>query len=135
MIDPAIQTYLPTLHQKMAAGVLAILGILWIIRLMRCHKLKEEHALLWLVALVGISVVVFFDPILISVASLLGTKVPASALLLLTIFFLFIVCVWLTSLVSVQKRQLSKLMITVSILRERVDEIRRDRDETDSSQQ
>ena len=134
MIDPTIETYLPTLHQKIAAGVLAIVGIFWIIRLMRIHKLREEHALLWLVALVGISVVVFFDPILVSVASLLGTKVPASALLPLTIFFLFIVCVWLTSLVSVQKRQLSKLMITVSILRERVDEINRERDDPDSSQ-
>ncbi len=133
MTDPTIQTYLPTLHQKVTAGVLALLAILWIIRLMRAHRLKEEHALLWLAALTGITVVVFFDPVLISVASLLGTKVPASALLLLTIFFLFIICVWLTSLMSVQKRQLAKLIVTVSILRSRMDELQNHQTKSDQS--
>jgi hypothetical protein len=117
MTETELQTFLPTAHQKIAALILAVAAVFWIVQLMRSHRLREEHALLWLIPIVGMALVITFNPILLAVSFLIGTKVPASALLLLTIFFLFIICVWLTSILSIHKREIAKLMILVSILR------------------
>lgn len=117
-----IETYLPPLHQKLAVLVLAVLGALWLVRMMRRHRLREEHALLWLLGLVAGVVVIWCEPLLIAVTRLLGVKVPASALMLTAIFFLLGVTAWLTTLVSVQKRQITDLIISVSILQARVEE-------------
>ena len=114
--------YLPPLHQKLAVLVLAVLGALWLVRMMRRHRLREEHALLWLLGLVAGVVVIWCEPLLIAVTRLLGVKVPASALMLTAIFFLLEVTAWLTTLVSVQKRQITDLIISVSILQARVEE-------------
>ena len=67
-------------------------------------------------------VVIWCEPLLIAVTRLLGVKVPASALMLTAIFFLLGVTAWLTTLVSVQKRQITDLIISVSILQARVEE-------------
>lgn len=117
-----VESYLPPLHQKLAVLVLAVLGALWLVRMMRRHRLREEHALLWLLGLVAGVVVIWCEPLLIAVTRLLGVKVPASALMLTAIFFLLGVTAWLTTLVSVQKRQITALIISVSILQARVEE-------------
>lgn len=117
-----VESYLPPLHQKLAVLVLAVLGALWLVRMMRRHRLREEHALLWLLGLVAGVVVIWCEPLLIAVTRLLGVKVPASALMLTAIFFLLGVTAWLTTLVSVQKRQITDLIISVSILQARVEE-------------
>lgn len=119
-MDPSrIQPNLPPLHQKMAVVVLALAGAIWIFRLVRARRVREEHALLWFFGLGLGALVVCCDPILIGLTALLGIDVPASALLLLTLFFLFIVAVRLTSEVSSQKDQIAKLTVLVSIIRAR----------------
>ena len=117
-----IEMYLPPLHQKLAVLVLAVLGALWLVRMMRRHRLREEHALLWLLGLVAGVAVMWCEPLLVALTRLLGVKVPASALMLTAIFFLLGVTAWLTTLVSVQKRQITDLIISVSILQTRVEE-------------
>jgi hypothetical protein len=121
MNHPDIQAYLPPLHQKVAVLVLAILGVLWIVRMVRHHRIREEHALVWFAGLAGAVAVIWCDPLLVFVTAALGVKVPASALMLLALFFLFAACVWLTTVVSEQKRQINELVITVSLLKERVE--------------
>ena len=101
--------------------MLAILGVLWIVRMVRHHRIREEHALVWFAGLAGAVAVVWCDPLLVFVTAALGVKVPASALMLLALFFLFAACVWLTTVVSEQKRQINELVITVSLLKERVE--------------
>ena len=99
-----------------------MLGALWLVRMMRRHRLREEHALLWLLGLVAGVAVMWCEPLLVALTRLLGVKVPASALMLTAIFFLLGVTAWLTTLVSVQKRQITDLIISVSILQTRVEE-------------
>lgn len=111
---------LPTLHQRAAAAVLGVIGLLIIYRMVRRHKLREEHALLWFVAILATLAVISFNPLLIGITALFGIKVPANALILLTIFFLMLVCIRLSSAVSIQKRQIAKLIIEVSILRSEI---------------
>jgi hypothetical protein len=108
---------LPTLRQKIGVLGLAIIGAAWIFHLARVRRVREEHALLWFLGLGAGAVVVWVDPVLLGVSRALGVDVPASALLLLAIFFLFVVAVRLTSEVSSQKDQIAKLTILVSIMR------------------
>jgi hypothetical protein len=57
---------------------------------------------------------------------LVGAGVPASALLLATVFFLFIVAVWLTSELSRQKEELARLVIHLSILKAKLTELEKE---------
>lgn len=119
-----IGTFLPTLHQKIAVALLGFAAVLWIISQVRRRQMREDHALLWFIGISGIAIVVVVNPLLELITALLGVKVPASALLLLTIFFLFIVCVNLSAVVSVRKQQIAKLTMQISILRAEMDALK-----------
>jgi hypothetical protein len=108
---------LPPLKQKVAVLALALFGSMWIFHLVRVRKVREEHALLWFLGLAAGAIVVWVDPLLVFVSGMLGVDVPASALLLLAIFFLFVIAVRLTAEVSSQKAEIAKLTVMVSIMR------------------
>lgn len=110
--------YLPPLHQKVAVLALALLAALCLINMVRKRSLREEHALIWFLGLAGGVALVWFDRLLLMLMFLLGARVPASALLLATLFFLFIAVVRLASEVSRQKEQIARLVIHTSILRD-----------------
>lgn len=112
-----IESYLPPIEQKIAILLLAMVALVWIVRLVRIRVMREEHALLWLIGLAMGVVVVWVDPILAGITYVLGIDVPASALILLALLFLFLICVWLTTSASRQKEQLAQLTITISILK------------------
>ena len=117
---------LPTLWQKVAILVMAVLTAFWIARLVRSHRIREEHALLWFLGLGAGVFVVWCSPLLNGITRLLGITLPASALLLLMIFFLLLVSMWLTAIVSGQKQQIAKLIMAVSIVKARLAEHERD---------
>jgi hypothetical protein len=108
---------LPTMHQRAAAAFLGLVGMIMIYRMVRRHTLREEHALLWFTAIVVMLAVIWIDSLLLTVTGLLGIAMPGNALILLTIFFLFLISVRLSSVVSIQKRQIAKLIMEVSILK------------------
>jgi len=112
---------LPPLHQKLAVSVLGLLAVFWIVRQVRRNLIHESHALLWFLGIGGGLLVVWCNPLLVFITATMGVGVPASSLLLLTIFFLFLVCVWLTSMVSSQQRTIAKLVIEVSILKAKLE--------------
>lgn len=116
-----IESYLPPIEQKIAILLLAMVALVWIVRLVRIRVMREEHALLWLIGLAMGVVVVWVDPILAGITYVLGIDVPASALVLLALLFLFLICVWLTTSASRQKEQLAQLTIAISILRARLE--------------
>lgn len=111
-----IYPYLPPLHQKVIVLLAALVAVAILLGLTRNRRMREEHALLWFIGLVLGTVLVWVDPLLVAVTYALGVGIPASALLFMAVFFLFIVCVWLTASISKHKRQLEHLIITVSLL-------------------
>jgi hypothetical protein len=112
-----VAQYLPPFRQKIMLLVLVVLAVYWLVRMVRLHWLREEHALLWWLGLGAAVVVVWCDPLLLRLTALLGVSVPASALLLLALFFQFLMLVWLTTVVSSQKQTIAKLIIAVSLLK------------------
>jgi hypothetical protein len=112
-----VAQYLPPFRQKITLLVLVVLAVYWLVRMVRLHRLREEHALLWWLGLGAAVAVVWCDPLLLRLTALLGVGVPASALLLLALFFQFLMLVWLTTVVSSQKQTIAKLIIAVSLLK------------------
>jgi hypothetical protein len=112
---------LPSLHQKLAVSLLGLIAICWIARKVRYRHVHEAHALLWFLGIGAGLFIVWCDPVLVMITAAMGVGMPASSLLLLALFFLFLVCVWLTSAVSSQQRRIAKQSIELSILRARMD--------------
>jgi hypothetical protein len=126
MIPNEVYANLPPIHQKLAVLALALLGALWIANMVRKHRFKEEHALIWFLGLAAAAILVWCDPLLAGLTVAVGADVPASAMLLATVFFLFIVAVWLTSELSRQKEELARLVIHLSILKEKMGELEKE---------
>jgi hypothetical protein len=122
MIPEQVYANLPPIHQKVAVLVLALLGALWIANMVRKHRFKEEHALIWFLGLASAAVLVWCDPLLAGLTVLVGADVPASALVLATVFFLFVVAVYLTSEVSRQKEEIARLVIHLSVMKAKLSE-------------
>lgn len=114
---------LPTLHQKLAVTALGLMALYLIARQVRNNYYHERHALPWFFGIMVGIFAIWCDLFLVFVTRAIGANVPASALLLLLLFFLFLVCAWLTSLVSRQQRTIARLIITVSILKSRLDAV------------
>ncbi len=114
---------LPPLHQKLAVTVLGLVAAYWVVRQVRHNRFHESHALPWFLGIGAGLLIVWCNPLLVTITSLMGVGVPASALLLLSLFFLFLVCAWLTSMVSGQQRTIAKLVIEISILKSRVEDM------------
>ena len=117
-----IAANLPPLHQKLAVTVLGIVAVYWVVRQVRHNRFHESHALPWFLGIGAGLLIVWCDPLLVMVTSFMGVEVPASALLLLSLFFLFLVCAWLTSMVSGQQRTIAKLVIEISILKSKLED-------------
>lgn len=115
-----INALTPPLQQKIAILVLGLIAFIWIMHLVRYYRVREEHALLWFLGIVGGVFVVWCDPVLVAITAMLGVAMPASALLLLSLFFLGVMCVWITTIISTQKSQLAHLCIEISILKARL---------------
>lgn len=121
-MNDQLVSYLPSTHQKLAVMILAVLGSLWIIRMVRYHRFREEHALLWFLGLAAVTLVIWVDPLLYGVTRAMGIEIPASAMILLVIFFLSIMAIWLTSVVSRQEEEIAQLVMAVSIVKAKLAE-------------
>ena len=106
---------LPTFRQKLSVLGFGLGGVALVIWMVWRRRIREEHALLWFMGLVGGVVIVWCDPLLAFGSRLLGVSLPANALLLVAIFFLYCISLCLTSVASRNKRQIERLVIHVSI--------------------
>ncbi len=124
MIYDEILTLLPTFQQKLSVLGFALGGIALVVWMVWRRRIREEHALLWFMGLIGGVVIVWCDPLLAFGSSVLGISLPANALLLVAMFFLYCICLWLTSVASRNKRQLERLIIHISIANAQIAELR-----------
>ncbi len=118
-----IITLLPTFQQKLSVLGFAIGGGALVVWMVWRRRIREEHALLWFLGLAGGVIIVWCDPLLAYGSRLLGISLPANALLLVAIFFLYFISLWLTSVASRNKRQLERLVIHVSIANAQIGEL------------
>jgi hypothetical protein len=89
--------------------------IAMLLNLVRVGRLHVAHAALWLVAVVGLIILVSVPPLLAFVTVLVGATYPASAVSLLAFVFIFVVLVFFSVQLSTLMDRQVKLVQSLAL--------------------
>lgn len=117
--------------QLIGAAIL-LLGMLYIVRLIRKRRMELKYALPWLAVSCAALIVDCFPKLLSVLADLLGIATPVNALYLIA--FLFSVCLLfaLTVIVSRQSERMKQLVQAVAICEDRIKHLESEKEEWES---
>jgi hypothetical protein len=96
---------------------LALALLLWIVDLVRRERLYVGYGVVLIVAIVAVILVVVLPPALSLVTWMVGAVVPASALTLLALVFLFFMLVYILTQVTIVSNRLAALIQELAIQR------------------
>ena len=96
--------------------------IFLILNLIRNHILNIGHALIWLIAVIGLMVLVTITPLRDFITKIVGAVYPASAVSLLAFVFIFIVLIYFSVQLSIISSRQIELIQSIAILELKVDE-------------
>jgi hypothetical protein len=106
-----------TTQSRVAAAIIAAGFILFLLELIRRHRLRERYALLWLATGAGMLLIAAFPQILAVPNDLLGVRTPALALVVIGFLALMMVVLHLTAELSQQGDQITRLAQELAIER------------------
>jgi len=109
---------------SIAAAIAAGTLLLVIFELIRSRRLQERYALLWLLTGVVIFVLAVWRGLLGSIADLVGIAYPPSALFILAAFFVLVVLLHYSTVISKLSDENRILAQRLALLEHRVDEDR-----------
>ena len=112
------------LRVSIAAALAAGTLLLVIFELIRSRRLQERYALLWLLTGVVIFVLAVWRGLLGSIADLVGIAYPPSALFILAAFFVLVVLLHYSTVISKLSDENRILAQRLALLEHRVDEDR-----------
>ena len=111
------------LTQVVATAVSAGLLIL-VLELVRRRKLTEEHSLIWFVCATALLIFSLWRDALHLAARLLGIHYPPAALILALVFFVFVVSLYFSVVVSRQRQQIEQLVEDLALVEADIRELR-----------
>jgi hypothetical protein len=88
------------LRISIAAAIAAVILLLVILELIRSRRLQERYALLWLLTGIVIFVLAVWRGLLGSLSDLVGIAYPPSALFVLAAFFVLVVLLHYSTVIS-----------------------------------
>lgn len=115
MITPRVERF---------AIVISILLILIVLDMVRRRKLRERYSLIWLFAVVAMTILVVWEKLLLSITSLIGATDPSSTLFLFGILFALAILLHLSNKISDFSTQLRILAKEVAMLNAQLSRIR-----------
>ena len=101
---------------QLVAVAVSIGLVLLVLELVRRRKLVEEYALLWIICGLAALALSVWRGILDGVAQTLGVYYPPSVLLLALGVAIFLGLLWLTVVMSRQRRQIERLIEETAVL-------------------
>ena len=111
------------LTQIVAATVSTGLLIL-VLELVRRRKLTEEYSLIWFVCATALLVFSLWRDALHLAAQLLGIHYPPAVLILALVFFVFVVSLYFSVVVSRQRQQIEHMVEDLALMEADVRELR-----------
>jgi len=114
MITPRVERF---------AVVISIILILIVLDMVRRRKLRERYSLIWLFAVVAMTLLVVWEKLLLWITSLIGAVDPSSTLFLFGILFALAILLHLSNKVSDFSTQLRILAKEVAVLNARLSEV------------
>ncbi len=107
---------------SITAAIAAVILLLVIFELIRSRRLQERYALLWLLTGMVIFVLAVWRGLLSKFADLVGIAYPPSALFVLASFFVLVVLLHYSTVISKLSEQNTALAQRLAILENRVEE-------------
>lgn len=101
-----------------------LIYLVLIMVLLRRKSLNLKYSLLWLFMAVVLLVMVAFPGLVEFLATLIGVASHINAIFMAFIFFILLLVVSLTSIVSKQNREIKTLIQNVALLQKQVDELK-----------
>lgn len=99
--------------------------LILIVVLLRKKSLNLKYSLLWIFMAVVLLLMVAFPRVIEHVAEFVGVASYINAIFMAFIFFILLLVVSLTSIVSKQHREIKTLIQNVALLQKQVDELKK----------
>jgi hypothetical protein len=115
MITPRVERF---------AIVISIVLILIVLDMVRRKRLRERYSLIWLFAVVAMTMLVVWEKLLLSITSLIGATDPSSTLFLFGILFALVILLHLSNKISDFSTQLRILAKEMAMLNAQLSEVR-----------
>lgn len=93
----------------------SLLTLLVVIEMLRKHRLRERHAIYWLIAGILALIVGIFPQILVWISEIIGISVPTNLIFFVSIFTLFCVCLQQSSELTSLEIKTQKLAEDLSL--------------------
>ena len=108
--------------------ILAIAGsislLIFIIVLIRQHRLKEEYSLLWLIFTVFFIIFSVWRNGLELISDLIGIAYPPAALFLILIMALFVIMIEFSLIISKQSERIKSIGQNIGLMKQEINELR-----------
>lgn len=113
------------LEQQIIAVVFSLALMAAIVQLIRRHKLREEYALVWMIAGAAILLLSVFGGLVRMLASLVGVTYPPTLVLVVGLLFALLILLSQSVTISGQADHIRDLAQTVALLERRLREVER----------
>jgi hypothetical protein len=112
------------LRVSIAAAIAAVILLLVILELIRSRRLQERYALLWLLTGIVILILGLWRGLLSTIADSVGIAYPPSALFVLAAFFILLLLLHYSTVISTLADQNRMLAQRLALLEHRLEEER-----------
>jgi len=100
--------------------IVALVTLAVVVQMLRHRRLRERHAVWWLIGGVAALIVGLFPDLLEHAADVIGVEEPANLIFFVSIAMLVLVCIQLSSELTRQETQIRTLAEDVALLDERL---------------
>lgn len=108
------------LKLQLIIAVIIIIGILYIISLIRRNRLELKYALSWLIVAVLVLIMDIFPAVMDKLALLLGIASPMNMMFFMGFLFLLVIILTLTVTVSIAASSVKRLTQKIALLEKRI---------------
>jgi|GEM_PF-2392192 len=108
------------LKQAILLGVVFVVLFLWILRMALGNRLRESHAVLWIVVALAMPFSILLYPLLVKVSGFAGFMAPVNFSFLMAFIVLFVICLNFSALSSELERSIKNASQKIALLEEEV---------------
>ncbi len=115
-----------TIYLRIVLGIVVVIYFLLILHFMKKKMLSLKYTLLWLFSGFAMGILVLFPGLLDAFVKAVGIETPMYGLFVFAIFFILVIAMSLTAIVSKQTERIKDLAQDNAVLEKRVRELEKD---------
>ena len=115
-----------TIYLRIVLGIVVVIYFLLILHFMKKKMLSLKYSLLWLFSGFVMGILVLFPGLLDAFVKAVGIETPMYGLFVFAIFFILVIAMSLTAIVSKQTERIKDLAQDNAVLEKRVRELEKD---------